>query len=70
MHECSICCEQSKRFSSCSKCSNSHLLDCMFSIFRYRGIMVCPFCSKKLGSEQHPLKVEYMIVKMKDQFPS
>ena len=71
MHECMICCGQSKRFSSCSTCSNSHCLDCMFTLFRNnRGIMVCPFCSSKLGSEQHPLKVEYMIVKMKDQFPS
>ena len=67
MHECTICCGQSKRFSSCSKCSNSHCLDCMFTIFRNnRGIMVCPFCTNKLGYERHSLEIEYMILKMKD----
>ncbi len=64
--ECQLCCEDFKggyfrnskntnyNFPNvqCKVCFNSYCLDCQVSIFkRHRGVIVCPYCRHRAGSE-------------------
>jgi hypothetical protein len=64
--ECQLCCEdfkggyfrnsKNKNYNfpnvQCKVCFNSYCLDCQVSIFkRHRGVIVCPYCRHRAGSE-------------------